>query len=85
MTSIEDVYNRLQKEKRNKSIIISLSEDKNLIEIYLSPLTYITASDNMIEIYRRKRIFKLQYWTSSHWHPNNLEELYKDLLKYCID
>ena len=32
MNSIEDVYNRLQKDKKSESIKISISEDKKPIE-----------------------------------------------------
>ena len=82
MNNIEDVYNRLQRNRVKDDIIITLSDDKEIIEIKLSPIQYILAGDDMVEINFRKKLFKLEYWTSKHWHPASFEDLYEGLLKY---
>ena len=83
MNSIEEVYNRLLKNTEKDDITITLSDDKDFIEIKLSPIKYIFADDDMVQINCRKKLFKLEYWTpTKHWHPASFENLYEDLLKY---
>lgn len=54
LNSIEDVYNRLQKNRVKDEVIITLSDDKALIEIKLSPVQYVLAGDDMVEVNSRK-------------------------------
>ena len=82
MNSVEDVYNYLLQEKRNNDIKIALSDNKELIEITLSPNKHIIADDDMVEINRKKRFYMMEYWTATHWHPTTFEDLYEDLMKY---
>ncbi len=84
LSSVEDVYNQLKKDKKDDYIQISLSNDKELIKITLSPIKEIFADDDMVEISCKKKLFKIEYWSSTHWHPSTFEDLYKGLLKELI-
>ena len=82
MNSIEDVYNRLLQVRIIDNVDISLLDDKETIQIMISASEYIIASEDMVEINRKKKIFKIEYWTSTHWHPSSLENLLEKLSEY---